>query len=61
MITMTSVLYYTDRVSGVVDDDYDRDDKDNDDMPYDKDNDDMPDENENEQMPDNYANDMRRP
>ena len=48
---------YTDRVSGVVDNDYDRDDKDNDDMPYDKDNDDMPDENENEQMPDNYAND----
>ena len=57
---------YTDRVSGAVDNDYDRDDKDNDDMPYDKDNDDMPydkdnddtpDENENEQMPNNYAND----
>ena len=57
---------YTDRVSGAVDNEYDRDDKDNDDipydkdnddMPYDKDNDDMPDENENEQMPDNYAND----
>ena len=61
-----SVSDYTDRVSGVVDNDYDRDDKDNDDMPYDKDNDempydidndDMPDENVNEQMPDNYAYD----
>ena len=61
-----SVSDHTDRVSGAVDNDYDRDDKDNDDMPYDKDNDDMPydknnddtpDENENEQMPDNYAND----
>ena len=28
-----------DKVSGLVDYDYDRDDKDNDDMPYDKDND----------------------
>ena len=68
-----SVSDYTDRVSGVVDNDYDRDDKDNDDMHYDKDNDDMPydkdnDEmpydkdnddmlDENEQMPDKYAND----
>ena len=52
-----SVSDYTDRVSGAVDNDYDRDDKDNDDMPYDKDNDDTPDENENEQMPDNYTND----
>ena len=61
-----SVSDYTDRVSGAVDNDYERDDKDNDDMPYDKDNDDMPydkdnddtpDENENEQMPDKYAND----
>ena len=60
-----SISDYTDRVSGAVDNDYDRDDKDNDDMPYDKDNDDMPydkdnydmpDENENKQMPDNYAN-----
>ena len=60
-----SISDYTDRVSGEVDNDYDRDDKDNDDMPYDKDNDDMPydkdnddmpDENENEQMPDKYAN-----
>ena len=60
-----SVSDYTDRVSGVVGNNYDRDDKDNDDMPYDKDNDDMPydkdnddtpDENENEQMPNKYAN-----
>ena len=57
---------YTDRVSGVVDNDYDRDDKDNDDMPYDKDNDDMPydkdnddmpNDNDNDQTPDKYAND----
>ena len=48
---------YTDRVSGAVDNDYDRDDKDNDDMPYDKDNDDTPDNNDNDQMPDKYAND----
>ena len=57
---------YTDKVSGVVDNDYDRDDKDNDDMPYDKDNDDMPydkdnddmpNDNDKDQMPDKYAND----
>ena len=61
-----SISGYTDRVPGVVDNDYDRDDKDNDDMPYDidnddmpydKDNDDMPDDNDNDQMPDKYAND----
>ena len=61
-----SISDYTDRVSGAVDNDYDRDDKDNDDMPYEKDNDDMPydkgnddmpDQNENEQMPDKDAND----
>ena len=52
-----SISDYTDRVSGVVDNDYDRDDKDNDDMPYDKDNDDMPNDNDNEQMPNKYAND----
>ena len=51
-----SVSDDTDRVSGAVDNDYDRDGRDNDDMPYDKDNDDMPDENENEQMPNKYAN-----
>ena len=59
-----SISDYTDRVSGVVDNDYDRDDKDNDDMPYDKNNDDMPYDkdnndmpNDNDKMPDNYAND----
>ena len=61
-----SVSDYTDRVSGAVDNDYDRDNKDNDDMPYDKDNDDMPydkdnhdtpNNNDNNQMPDKYAND----
>ena len=60
-----SVSDYTDRVSGAVDNDYDRDDKGNDDMPYDKDNDDMPydtdnddmlDENDKDQMLDKYAN-----
>ena len=61
-----SISDYTDRVSGAVDNDYDRDDKDNDDTPYDKDNDDMPynkdnddtpDDNDNDQMPDKYDND----
>ena len=61
-----SISDYTDRVSGVVDNDYDRDDKDNDEMPYDKDNDDMPYDkdndvmpydNDNDQMPNEYAND----
>ena len=52
-----SVSDYTDRVSGAVDNDYDRDDKDNDDMPYDKDNDDMPNDNDNDQKPNKYAND----
>ena len=46
-----SVSDYTDRVSGAVDNDYDRDDKDNDDMPYDKDNDDMPYDKDNDDMP----------
>ena len=59
-----SVSDYTDRVSGAVDNDYDRDDnndmpydRDNDDMPYDRDNDDMPYDNDNDQMPNEYAND----
>ena len=52
-----SISDYTDRVSSVVDNDYDRDDKDIDDMPYDKDNDDTPDDNDNDQMPNKYAND----
>ena len=39
-----------DRVSGAVDNDYDRDDKDNDEMPYDKDNDEMPYDKDNDEM-----------
>ena len=52
-----SVSDYTDRVSGVVDNDYDRDDKDNDDVPYDKDNDDMPYDKDNDDMPCDKDND----
>ena len=48
---------YTDRVSGAVDNDYDRDDKDNDDMPYDKDNDDMSYDKDNDDMPYDKDND----
>ena len=56
----------TDKVSGAVDNNYDRDDKDNDEMPYDKyndempydkDNDDMLDDSDNDQKPTKYAND----
>ena len=46
-----SVSDYADGVSGAVDNDYDRDDKDNDDMSYDKDNDDMPYDKDNDDMP----------
>ena len=62
-----SVSDNTDRVSGVVDNDYDRDDKDNDEMPYDKDNDempydkdkvDMPYDKDNEDTPDEGDNDQ---
>ena len=52
-----SVSDYTYRVSGAVDNDYDRDDKDNDDMPYDKDNDDMPYDKDNDDMPYDKDND----
>ena len=61
-----SVSDDTDKVSGVVDNDYGRDDKDNDEMPYDKDNDDTPydkdnddtpNDSNNDQMPAKYAND----
>ena len=48
-----SVSDYTDRVSGAVDNDYDRNG--NDEMPYDNDNDEMPYDNDNVQMP--YKND----
>ena len=48
------------RVSGAVDNDYDRDDKDkdNDEMPYDKDNDEMPYEKDNDEKPYDKDNDM---
>ena len=47
----------TDRVSGAVDNEYDKNDDDNDQMPYDNDNDQMPydNDNDNDQMP--YDND----
>ena len=52
----------TDRVSGVVDNDYDDNDQmpydnDKDQMPYDNDNEQMPYDNDNEQMPYEYDND----
>ena len=59
-----SISDYTDRVSGVVDNDYNRTDNDerpydndNDEMPYDNDNDKMPYDNDNDQMPYKYDND----
>ena len=59
-----SVSDYTDRVSGAVDNDYDRNDNDempydndNDEKPYDNDNDQMPYDNDNDQMPYEYDND----
>ena len=52
-----SISDYTDRVSGAVDNDYDRHDNDNDEMPYDNDNDQMPYDNDNDQMPYEYDND----
>ena len=50
-----SILDDTDRVSGVVDNDYVKKDNGNDQMPYDNDNDRMPYDNDNDQMP--YDND----
>ena len=47
----------TDRVSGAVDNDYDKTDNDNDQMPYDNDNDQMPYINDNDQMPYDYDKD----
>ena len=52
-----SVSDDSDRVSGAVDNDYDRNDNDNDQMPYDNDNDGMPYDNDNDQMPYEYNND----
>ena len=53
-----SVSDDTDRVSGVVDNEYNKNDDDNDQMPYDDDNDQMPYDNNNDQMP--YDNDNDR-
>ena len=62
-----SVSGDTDRVSGAVDNDYDKNDKDRDEMPYDKDkhempydkdNDDVPYDSDNENMPDDSDNDQ---
>ena len=50
-----SVSDYTDRVSGAVDNDYDRND--NDEMPYNTDNDEMPYDNDDDQMSYEYDND----
>ena len=52
-----SISDYTDGVSGAVDNDYDRDDKDNDEMPYDKDNDEMPYDKDKNDMPYDKDND----
>ena len=52
-----SVSDDTDRVSGAVHNDYDRVDKDNDEMPYDKDNDEMPYDKYNVDMPYDKDND----
>ena len=50
-----SISDYTDRISGAVDSDYDRND--NDEMPYDTDNDETPYDNDDDQMPYEYDND----
>ena len=50
-----SVSDDTDRVSGAVDNEYDKNDNDNDQMPYDNDTDQMPYDNDNDRMP--YDND----
>ena len=50
-----SISDYTDRVSGAVDNDSDKND--NDEMPYDNDNDEMPYDNDDDQMPYEYDND----
>ena len=46
-----SISDYTDEVSGVVGNDYDRDNKDNDEKPYDKDSDENPYDKDNDEMP----------
>ena len=53
-----SISDYTNRVSGAVDNDYDRDDNNNDEMPYDNDNDEIPYDNDNDEMPHDNDNDQ---
>ena len=57
MIILIRVSDDIDRVSGVVDNDYDKTDTDNEQMPYDNDNEQMPYDNDKEQMPYDYDND----
>ena len=52
-----SISDYTDRVSGAVDNDYNRNDNDKDEMPYDNDKDEMPYDSDDNQMPYKYDND----
>ena len=52
-----SISDYTDRVSGAVDNDSDRNDNDKDEMPYDNDKDEMPCDSDDDQMPYEYNND----
>ena len=52
-----SISDYTDRVSGAVDNDSDRNDNDKDEMPYDNDKDEMPYDSDDDQMPYEYDND----
>ena len=52
-----SISDYTDRVSGVVDNDSDRNDNDKYEMPYDNDKDEMPYDSDDDQMPYEYDND----
>ena len=51
-----SISDYIDRVSGAVDNDYNKNDNDNNEMPYDNDNDEMPYDNDNDEMPYNSDN-----
>ena len=53
-----SVSDDTDKVSGAVDNDYDKKDNDNDQMPYDNDDDQMTYDNDNDQMPYDNNNDQ---
>ena len=52
-----SISDYTDRVSGAVDNDSDRNDNDKDEMPYDNDKVEMPYDSDDDQMPYKYDND----